>query len=52
MIALVDYMLSFQDGQFDQVLSYMSVDPSRDENSSHSDHPNAEPSTTTGTTVI
>lgn len=52
MIALVDQMLSFQDGQFDQVLSYMSVDPSRDKNSSHSDHPNAEPSTTTCTTVI
>ena len=45
-------MLSFQDGQFDQVFSYMSAVISTDEHSSHTDQPDNEPRTTTGTTVM
>ena len=45
-------LLSFQDGQFDQVVSYMSVDPTSGEDRSHSDYPDAPQSRPTGTTVI
>jgi len=42
-------VLSFQDGQFDQVFSDMSVDTSTGEDHSQSDHPDAKRSRTAGT---
>jgi len=49
MIAPGDQVLSFQDGQFDQVFSDMSVDTSTGEDHSQSDHPDAKRSRTAGT---
>ena len=56
MIVVCDQVLSFQNGQFDQDFSDMSVDTVRSKDSSQSDHPDVERSgiaaTILGTIVL
>jgi len=55
-IVVCDQVLSFQNGQFDQDFSDMSVDTVRSKDSSQSDHPDVERSgiaaTILGTIVL